>query len=353
MTGTERAEPSDVREPDAAGVALAEPAADDEAVTPAEPGEMPPTHWRRHPNGRWIVGDPGNQPAVVATPAVLVRRRPDLAVDGCRVGSLDYRAASLRGLSHLETGKPRQDSYAVAVTRDGHWLVGCVADGVSAGKLSHRAADLACEKIVSELIDGLAEAGIEADLGKLRWDAAVDSANDAIKNEFLRTLRSSRNQQQEIEADEVTLADVRQHMSSTAVAFVVATHPGPDGTHRSLVTAIAGDSSALLLRDGAWSPVTAVKGAGDEVASSEVRPLPRVVTPEPNAIQLRPGDVLAVISDGIGDPMGSGGGVVGRFLAEQWTSPPDTIEFAHQVGFYRRTFVDDRTAVAVWTAAEP
>jgi hypothetical protein len=137
-------------------------------------------------------------------------------------------------------------------------------------------------------------------------------------------------------------------MSSTAVAFVVATAPDAEGVHRAVVAPIAGDSSALRLRDGAWSPVTEVKGEGQEVASSAVRPLPRETKPEPVPLSLRTGDVLTVISDGIGDPMGSGSGVVGRFFTEVWAEPPDTIEFAHQVGFYRKTFMDDRTVVTVW-----
>jgi hypothetical protein len=45
--------------------------------------------------------------------------------------------------------------------------------------------------------------------------------------------------------------------------------------------------------------------------------------------------------------------VVGAFLAGRWQEPPDPLEFAHHVGFYRKTFVDDRTAVVVWVAPEP
>ncbi|MEV0895648.1 protein phosphatase 2C domain-containing protein [Actinoplanes sp. NPDC049802] len=298
--------------------------------------------WERHPNGRWIVGDAGNQPAVVAVPPALVRRRPDVAVDGGRVGRLDYRAASLRGVGHLETGKPRQDSYVVTVTRGDHWLVGCVADGVSDGRLSHRAADLACEKLAGELIDGLA-AGPDTDLDTLDWAAGVAGVNAAIRREFLAAAR----------VEDADLADVRALMSTTAVAFAVAARPDPDGAHRAVVASLAGDSAALVLDGDGWRPVTAVKGEGEEMASNAVRPLPREVEAEPVTLALRPGDVLAVVTDGIGDPMGSGGGVVGRFLAEQWAGPPDTIEFANQVGFYRKTFMDDRTVIAVWVAPEP
>ena len=331
-------------------IAAPEPGAAEDPETPPDepaPEAEPGKPWRRHPNGRWIVGDAGGQPDVVGLPPALVRRRPDVSVDGGRVAAIDYRAASLRGLGQLESGKPRQDSYVVTVARDDALLVGCVADGVSEGRLSHRAADLACEKIVGELIDNLTADGPDADLTCLRWGAAVSAANIAIKKDFLERWRSA-HRDDGIDDDRVEYADIREHMSSTAVAFVVATRPDAQGVYRSVVAAIAGDSSALWLRDGVWAPVTEVKGEGQEVASSGVRPLPRETTPEPVPLSLRSGDVLTVITDGIGDPMGSGGGVVGRFFQEVWATPPDTIEFAHQVGFYRRTFMDDRTVVTVW-----
>jgi hypothetical protein len=312
--------------------------------------------WQRHPNGRWIVGEPGNQPDVVAVPPALDRRRSDIVIDGARVGRLDFRAVSLRGVSHLESGKPRQDAYLVTASRDERWLVGCVADGVSQGKLSHKAAELAGQEIVGALLDHLNEldaAGEDADLLSLPWKHGAAEANTAIKDAFMRKLRSTAGH---AEVQSVTEADARAYMSSTAVAFVVATGPGPDGCYPAAVTVAAGDSSAFLLSDGGWRPVTEVKGEGQEVASSAVRPLPRDladVRMEPVLLALRPGDVLAVITDGVGDPLGAGRGVVGAFLAEQWRTPPDTLEFAHHVAFYRKTFVDDRTAVVVWVASEP
>jgi hypothetical protein len=91
-----------------------------------------------------------------------------------------------------------------------------------------------------------------------------------------------------------------------------------------------------------------VKNEGAEIASSAVSPLPRRAVVRPEVRYLRGGDVLTVITDGIGDPLGSGQGVVGRFLAEMWREPPDLLAFAQHAAFYRKSFADDRTAVVIW-----
>jgi hypothetical protein len=93
-----------------------------------------------------------------------------------------------------------------------------------------------------------------------------------------------------------------------------------------------------------------VKNDGAEVASSGVSALPREVTVQPVAHELAPGEVLAVVTDGLGDPLGTGQGVVGRFLATMWSQPPDLLAFAQQAGFYRRSYTDDRTAAVLWIA---
>ncbi len=289
--------------------------------------------WTQRADGGWNVGDPGRAEAVVRLPAVVAPRRADITADAARAGSLEFRAAGIRGPGHFENGMPRQDAYAVVTAGAERWLVGCVADGVSSARLSHRAADLACARITDVLRDAL-DAGI-GDLHDLPWAAAAETAAAAIVEEFRRRLKGS---------GEFTQADVRQEMSTTATAFVVATEAGPDGGYPAAVAVITGDSSAHLLRDGAWEPLTEPKAD----ASQPVEALPRTVTPASQVCELRPGDLLLVATDGIGDPLGSGTGEVGRFLATQWQRPPAPIAFAQQIDFSRKTFADDRTAVAVW-----
>jgi hypothetical protein len=319
----------------------------------SEPGA--PDGWFRHANGRWVIEDAGRQSEVVAMPAAgNAGTRPDTIVDGGRLDGLVYRATSQRGLAHQTGGVPRQDAYLVRPTPDKRWLVGCVADGVSEGKLSHQAADLVCQETTVRLARGLTGLAPEpaswpAAAQALPWAAIVEAANAAIRDAAEAAVRQAGRAGLENGWND---ARARTVMSSTAVVFAVAAEPLPDVGHPALVAVVAGDSTALLLDGDDWTPLGAVKNDGAEIASSAVSPLPGAVRVTPQARFLRPGQALVVISDGLGDPLGSGGGLVGRFLATMWREPPDLLAYAGHVGFYRKSFTDDRTAVTIW-AAEP
>jgi serine/threonine protein phosphatase PrpC len=316
--------------------------------------DEPVAEWWRHEDGRWVVGEAGGQPDTVVMPSGIAPTRPDTILDGARLGEIAYRAVSLRGLSHRHSGKPRQDAYQLRVSANRLWLAGCVADGVSSGDYSHLAADLACREITRVLAEALGEhpAVQSADdwpllAASLPWQQAVDRASAAIVARASSSGESGDDTPQAGPARR-DAHQVRQVMATTAVAFVVAAASTADGEIPFAVTVASGDSSALLLSGGQWHPVTSVKNVGAEVASNAVLALPREVQVEPKGGVLRPGEALAVISDGVGDPLGSGTGVVGRFLAAAWSRPPELLSFAEHVAFYRKTFVDDRTAALVW-----
>jgi hypothetical protein len=142
-------------------------------------------------------------------------------------------------------------------------------------------------------------------------------------------------------------SDASKLMATTAIVFAVGAQPTAEGVPYALAVA-AGDSSAFLLSSLQWQSLTDIKNLDTEIASSSVRPLPsrRTVTSQSGLLQ--PGDALVVMTDGVGDPLGSGLGVVGRFLAQCWNLPCDPLAFGSQVGFIRKTFVDDRTAFTIW-----
>ena len=121
-------------------------------------------------------------------------------------------------------------------------------------------------------------------------------------------------------------------------------------------SARVGDSSALILRDGrTWQSLKGGKSDGGAIATSRTAALPMVSRepPQPTSALLGRDDVLVLITDGVGDPLGDATGPVGRFLAAKWSRPPLALEFAAQVDFARRSHDDDRTAVAVWPGPEP
>lgn len=141
-------------------------------------------------------------------------------------------------------------------------------------------------------------------------------------------------------------------LSRTGPGLFADTRPRDDGIHEVVLVRL-GDSSGWLLADGVrWVPL------GDSrtrATSSPNRPPPACRcfprgTPRWCA-ELAAGSALVLMSDGVGDPLGGGTGDVGRALAASWATPPHPIEFLAQVDFGRKTFDDDRAAVAVWPVA--
>jgi hypothetical protein len=322
--------------------------------------------WRRHDNGRWVVGEAGRQPEIEPSPAPgRAGTRPDTIIDGGRLDRLTFRATSQRGLAHQQDGKPRQDAYLLRPTPDRRWLIGCVSDGVSEGNLSHEAADAVCREATLTLFRGLKDLApdqaaltLDADwpdiVRRLPWQDAAERASATIVETAREAVVTGLTRDQDAGAVEHfdqrpwTDTDARRVMSATAVAFVVGTRPVGDHGHPAAVAVFAGDSSAMLLDEGRWRALTPLKNGAGPLASTAVDPLPRTVHVDPVAHYLRPGQVLAVMTDGLGDPLGSGAGEVGAFLATQWSTPPDPLAFAYHVGFYRRSYTDDRTAVVIW-----
>jgi hypothetical protein len=320
--------------------------------------------WWRHPNERWVVGDEGQAPRVRSLVPKLRESPPEILADGGEVGSIVYRAASVRGLGHQEKGSPRQDACLVRFTSDRRWLVACLADGVSEGSLSHLAAELVCDAlsdvIVEEFdrIESAAAGSWSATIGKLPWSEAVDRANDAVRARFRTILERKRratgaSEDEEAAAEVPSDARVRHTMSATAMVLVAGTQPAEDGRYPVALANVAGDSAAFAMFDGQWDPISAIKNEGASVYSGAVRSLPVDVAVQPKAYWFTPETMLVMMTDGLGDPLGMGKGVVAAFLAEKWAAPPDVLAFVSHLSFYRRSFADDRTAVAVWFEPGP
>ncbi|MET0425009.1 MAG: protein phosphatase 2C domain-containing protein [Actinoplanes sp.] len=339
-----------------------EPEIEPEVEPESEPDTGGEVLWERHPNDRWIVGDAGRQPDVRPKVAASFKTPPpDLVVDGAEVGSISFRAASVRGIGHQERGEPRQDAYAVRFTQDKRWLVGCIADGVSEGHRSHEAAATIVDKITDVLVTHLTRNAAEEKFldwprlakTKLPWNEAVSEANAAVmaqaKEHLTRVYKRQQNDDKLRELEEsYSFAHARSIMSSTALAFIVATAPSADGTYHALLANVAGDSSAFLLQNNAWIPMSDIKNEGKEIFSGSVRSLPNDVSVHVNPFYLQVGDAFVVMTDGLGDPLGAARGTVGAFLRHHWQTPPDPLAFAQHLSFYKKTFTDDRTAVMVW-----
>jgi hypothetical protein len=317
--------------------------------------------WSGHPGEPFVVGEPGRSfhevvPRLISEPW----ERPDTVIDAGRVGGLDVRAVSLRGLSHRYNGVTRQDSYGLGTDPAGRWLVAVVADGVSGGRLSHVAASLVA-RLGPELVVEQLQQTHPADIA---WYGLFEQLAGSILRNGYRRIKRDRpelpplDQMEKMDRSEREriLEDVAQTMASTATILVCATEPNQRGDREFLV-AWLGDSPAWQLgADGGWTCLSEVKDSGRELACSAVVALPRI---PPLGIDvahavgfLRPDEALFVMTDGVGDPLGDATGDVGDFLAAVWRRPPDVLTFVAQVGFGRQSYDDDRTVVGVWCASD-
>lgn len=263
----------------------------------------------------YVIGDPGRAAAEVGAgiPAGVVNR-PDIAVDAARIAGLEVRAASVRGVVHRRFGTPRQDAYSISWRPDEGALVVTVCDGLGAFDRSHEAADLAASRL-PDLLDG-------------DWQRAFEALSVGIAD------RSS-----------VTGAP----MATTVVCARIT--ETADGAHRAEV-AWVGDSAAYLLGPQGWQciggAVKTIRGDGSPLSSATAA-LPAKCFQIANAtVEFGKEATLFLMTDGVADPLGAGAGQVGHTLGQWWADPPNEFEFAAQVGFARRSFDDDRTAVGIW-----
>jgi Protein phosphatase 2C len=157
----------------------------------AGPGES-------RPGESW--SDPPSAPTVQAVtagdPGRAFGEVQPLLLDGGRVGHLDVRAASVRGLSHRQLGTPRQDAYGLAVDRQTRWLVVAVADGVSAGARSHEAARLVARRGPREVAAQL-DAGL-TDPADIDWRALFNTLGSLILLAGRRSLGRTSGSGQEV-----------------------------------------------------------------------------------------------------------------------------------------------------------
>jgi serine/threonine protein phosphatase PrpC len=259
--------------------------------------------------------------------------------DGSGRPSLALRAASVRGRSHRNGGKTRQDEYAFRRSEDGRYLVIAVADGVSAGEHSHHAANVAARR-GCVLVEGWLRQYPPA---AVPWEQVLRALQDAIQEQGRRALA-----RREIDTTGWGTREFAQELATTLILGVVEVAANK-GEHAVTLMRV-GDVSAWTRRlDGTWCNHHDVKNDGQVIASSATSALPHVSATEPYvSTVLRKGEALVLMTDGIGDPLGNGDNDFGDFLAEMWKAPPPALAYAAHVDFARRSFDDDRTAVTVW-----
>lgn len=296
----------------------------------------------------YVVGEAGHaSTTVVSVPDPLFPEHHDTVLGEALFRTIDgagpdthLRAASVRGLKNRHEGVVRQDDYCYRQTVDGRRVVVAVTDGVGQGRYSHEAAGVAARQ-ACEVVCGWLRAH---DPVSIRWDEVFKIVSDAIVTRGRGVLRRRGDLFEGLDA-----RGLAPRMSTTLVIGVIDLRPDPDGGRRVVLVRV-GDSTAWVRQaDGTWVSPFPVKNEGAAIASAAVTALPYVTALEPPVeVRIAPGEMIALMTDGVGDPLMDGRNDFGHFLAEVWASPPSLLQFAAQVDFARVTFDDDRTAVAVW-----
>ena len=258
---------------------------------------------------------------------------PDTECDGWSAAGLTVRSASVRGAKHRYYRQPRQDAVRAAAHEPTGTVAFAVADGVSSAAHAELGALEACRASVEMLLHLL-----RRDEEPLNFQAVVLHAA-----ERLRQLAQWR-----LGTAQPGPAEVASLYATTLVAGVV--RPDPGGPIVELCR--VGDSGAWILDRShrRYHPLFRSKtGAGVELVSNEVTPLPQVPTAlEQSRTRLSHDLALLIGTDGFGDPLGDGDGQVGSLFAQHLAQPPPPGWFAHVLDFSRETFDDDRTLLAVW-----
>ena len=276
------------------------------------------------------------RPAASAATAAYRAEGGDLA--WCAV-----RATSVVGARHRLAGRAVEDTFAWAVTDDA--VVLAVADGVGSLEGSGWMAEVAAVAACGAAVDAL--------IGSGRGDsaAAVAAALSAANS---------------------VAGDLALSGNGGATTLVVAV-VGIDG-QASLGR--VGDSDARVLRDGDWTAVFGVAagcrgtgadagagvgvgagagvgvGAGgpeDDLVGTATDAIPALVPLVEGAqTDLRSGDAIVLLTDGVSRPLDDGPTTVAVSLGRALARPVAPLELAALADFSRQGCHDDRTMLVLW-----
>lgn len=244
----------------------------------------------------------------------------DVATSSCCTNVLQVRAASVRGFMHRARHGPRQDAFAVRQSDAGSVIL-VVCDGVGSLPTSEIAAQLICDSLPSLFL----ESG--------NWAEAIAKVSE------------------QVDAADQAERQIRGELEATMASTVVACHVG--ATTEGLLSvsyACVGDAELWSLQEGQWRPLVGAEHDSDGFYATKTKALP---SSDPSVLtgqaELQAG-ALFLFTDGVSVPLSMGADVQ-ETLAQWWSEPPDPFTFASQVGFARRGFMDDRTAIGVWLSA--
>jgi len=269
----------------------------------------------------FMIGDPGRAARETpdGPPPALIGPA-DVRLSMASLAGMVIRAASSRGVHHRVRHTVCQDTYALghrAVDGQPEHAVVAVCDGVGSLEYSHYAATLISQRLAERAAAGFGW-----------WDAFALANEDLVKT-----------------IAEWEAAGIGGDMATTAVAVTVRREAGVWVGEAAWV----GDSTIWHLGDDlTWRLVSGSNLRGEDgYHSSGVRPMPTQDASWTWCSFRIPGGALFAMTDGVGNPL-MWSPEVQATLARWWARPPDPYTFAAQVGFAKKTHMDDRTVVGIW-----
>jgi serine/threonine protein phosphatase PrpC len=261
---------------------------------------------------------------------------PDTIADGFDLSRMSCRIYASRGPNHRFYGDPRQDHVGARLlvsTAECTEIVVALSDGVSAAPLAHlgsRDAVGAALRVASERAtnrpdsdEGLTAGGV---LDQRFFDAvALDIAG-----------RHDHPQ---------------EHLAATLIVLHIRWLPNSAGP--IAYVSRVGDSTAKLIRNGTIEDVFARSddSASDApLTSHRTSSLPlHPDAMEIRHLELRPGDALIAVSDGVSDPLSQSQNFSADFITNV-AQPPSVAGLVRLLDFDRRGWDDDRSLAGVWIA---
>jgi serine/threonine protein phosphatase PrpC len=263
-----------------------------------------------------------------------VAYRPDTLLDGWSTSYCTVRAASLRGMSHRYYGKPRQDDVSIKERDDTPAIIIAVADGVSNASHSHIASTVATRYITQLLYEHELLPNKSID-----WAEAISQTSDAIVN-YIQKVNPDIGDRE---------FDILKVVATTIICAVIYPSQKP-GSLVAEITSV-GDSGAWIFQHGKFTSLFGDKESPEEKkydGSTFCLPASHPVI-STKTVEVSNGSILLLGTDGFGDPLGDGSCKVGKLYTSVLSHRvPSIIEFGHILDFRLKSFMDDRTLVAVW-----
>lgn len=268
----------------------------------------------------------------------------DVSCDMGTFGSSAVAAVSLRGNKHKVDAKPCQDAFNVQSATDmsgSKYVVSVLCDGMSSARYSHYGARRTSQVLSDELCRMIENSKF----------IDIDFVNSKIENvlEFCR---------KKVVPTEVDLYgasgidpnDVGDSDFNTTVTFLIAPSSTSETNSKAIVGCI-GDSPVFILHGplGVWEQI-GVAGSADELVNPATAAFPGSIAIAVDEIEIREGDVLVAMSDGVGNFINVRGNqtLLGTYLAKQWSTPINLATFVNDVSFDMKSADDDRTVITIW-----